>query len=66
MTCRFEGSATHAGGSCQASLSYDRGATWKVMTSYIGGCVGIQPGGSQSFSFTVPSDAPGGEALFGW
>ncbi|RPB29246.1 hypothetical protein L211DRAFT_845236 [Terfezia boudieri ATCC MYA-4762] len=63
---KFDGSATHAGGSCQVSLSYDQGATWKAFKSFIGGCVGIQPGGSQAFQFTIPSDAPQGEALFGW
>lgn len=63
---KFDGSATHAGGSCQVSLSYDQGATWKAFKSFIGGCVGIQPGGSQAFQFTIPSGAPQGEALFGW
>ena len=59
------GSATHEGGSCQASLSYNRGKTFTVIHSYIGGCpVTSPPGGS--FDFDVPADAPIGAALFAW
>ena len=59
------GSATHNGGSCQASLSYDKGQSFTVIHSYIGDCpVNSPPGGS--FPFTVPSDAPAGAALFAW
>ncbi|KAH6608018.1 extracellular [Trichoderma cornu-damae] len=57
------GSANHGGGSCQASLSYDRGQTWKVVHSYIGGC---PPQQDSNWNFTVPGDAPAGEALFAW
>ncbi|KAL7940673.1 hypothetical protein V8C42DRAFT_336838 [Trichoderma barbatum] len=57
------GSANHGGGSCQASLSYDNGHTWKVIHSYIGGC---PPPQDSSWSFTVPSDAPAGDAMFAW
>jgi len=32
------GTATHGGGSCQLSLSYDNGKTFKVIKSIIGGC----------------------------
>lgn len=55
------GSATHNGGSCQASLSYDQGRTWKVVHSYIGGCP-LTP----TWPLTLPNDAPSGEALFAW
>lgn len=55
------GTATHGGGSCQASLSVDGGTTFKVIHSYIGSC----PLDS-SYSFKVPSDAPTGAALFAW
>jgi hypothetical protein len=55
------GSATHNGGSCQASLSYDRGATWTVIKSYIGNC----PLRSD-WPFTLPNDTPSGSALFAW
>lgn len=53
----------HNGGSCQASLSYDKGQTFKVIHSYIGEC---PPAGDSSWDFTVPVDAPAGEALFAW
>ncbi|KAL7909489.1 hypothetical protein GGI35DRAFT_384403 [Trichoderma velutinum] len=57
------GSANHGGGSCQASLSYDKGQTWKVIHSYIGGC---PPQEDSDWKFTVPTDAPSGEAMFAW
>jgi hypothetical protein len=57
------GSTNHEGGSCQASLSYDNGHTWKVIHSYIGGC---PPPQDSTWGFTVPSDAPAGDALFAW
>ncbi|PGH07587.1 hypothetical protein AJ80_07976 [Polytolypa hystricis UAMH7299] len=55
------GGASHTGGSCQFSLSYDNGKSFKVIKSIVGGCP-LQP----SYSFTVPSDAPSGNALFAW
>lgn len=55
------GSATHGGGSCQLSLSYDQGQTFRVIKSMIGGCP-LQP----SYDFTIPSYAPSGEAIFAW
>ncbi|KAL6811063.1 hypothetical protein GGI42DRAFT_206889 [Trichoderma sp. SZMC 28013] len=57
------GTANHEGGSCQVSLSYDKGQTFKVIHSYIGEC---PPKGDSSYQFTVPTDAPAGEALFAW
>ncbi|KAF4341743.1 spore coat SP96 precursor [Fusarium beomiforme] len=57
------GGANHGGGSCQASLSYDKGKSWKVIHSYIGNCPGA---GTTTFDFKVPSDAPSGEAIFAW
>lgn len=55
------GTATHGGGSCQASLSYDLGATWTVVHSYIGGCPL-----SSNWNFALPNDTPSGDALFAW
>ncbi|OJJ44975.1 hypothetical protein ASPZODRAFT_660354 [Penicilliopsis zonata CBS 506.65] len=55
------GSATHGGGSCQISLSYDQGKTFKVIHSMLGGCP-LQ----DSYDFQVPSDAPSGQALLAW
>lgn len=57
----LEGSATHGGGSCQLSLSYDQGQTFKVIKSMIGGCPE-----QSSYDFTIPSYAPSGEAIFAW
>jgi hypothetical protein len=61
QTMTIVGSVTHNGGSCQASLSYDRGATFKAIHTWIGNC----PLRSD-WQFTVPSDAPTGSALFAW
>jgi len=61
ITFNLAGSATHNGGSCQASLSYDRGATWTAIHSYIGNCP-LRP----NWSFVLPSDVPKGSALFAW
>ncbi|KAI6244632.1 hypothetical protein HI914_07366 [Erysiphe necator] len=57
------GGAAHNGGSCQAALSYDNGATFKVIHSYIGDCPIMNTG---NFDFTVPSDAKSGNAIFAW
>lgn len=55
------GTATHGGGSCQFSLSYDDGATFKVIKSIIGGCP-LQ----SSYNFTIPAEAPSGNVLLAW
>ncbi|KAF2834616.1 lytic polysaccharide monooxygenase, partial [Patellaria atrata CBS 101060] len=60
-TAQFLGGATHDGGSCQLSLSYDGGKTFKVIKSVVGGCPL-----AGSYPFTVPSYAPAGIALFAW
>ncbi|KAE8356005.1 hypothetical protein BDV28DRAFT_127999 [Aspergillus coremiiformis] len=57
----LQGSATHGGGSCQVGLSYDKGKTIRVIHSMMGGC----PVPKQ-YKFTIPSDAPTGEALLSW
>jgi LysM repeat protein len=59
------GGAAHNGGSCQLSLSYDGGKTFKVIKSLEGGCVN-PAGGDQTFDFTVPADAKAGDAVFAW
>ncbi|WWD19204.1 hypothetical protein CI109_103662 [Kwoniella shandongensis] len=56
------GTAVHGGGSCQTSMSYDNGATWNVIFSYVGGCL-IE---GMTTEITIPTDAPSGEALFAW
>lgn len=57
----LDGSATHGGGSCQLSLSYDQGQTFRVIKSMIGGCPL-----KSSYDFDIPTYAPSGEALFAW
>ncbi|KAH8715308.1 hypothetical protein HC256_004143 [Beauveria bassiana] len=55
------GSVPHGGGSCQVSLSLDKGQTWKVLHSYVGKCP-LSP----TWQFTLPADTPAGNALFAW
>lgn len=55
------GTATHGGGSCQLSLSYDKGATFTVIESYIGDCPL-----AGKYDFTIPADAESGDAIFAW
>jgi len=56
------GTATHGGGSCQISMSYDFGVSWNVIHSIIGGCMNE----GLDLSVEIPSEAPSGEALFSW
>ena len=62
--------AAHNGGSCQVSLSFDQGKTWKVIKSFIGNCVRSAGGNvfdaNQEYSFTIPADAKSGDALWAW
>ncbi|PLB53804.1 endoglucanase [Aspergillus steynii IBT 23096] len=53
--------ASHNGGSCQISLSYDNGQTFHVIQSYMGGCPL-----SSKWDFQIPDSAPNGRALFAW
>ncbi|KAJ5102361.1 hypothetical protein NUU61_004583 [Penicillium alfredii] len=55
------GSATHDGGSCQISLTYDKGETFHVIESMLGDCPK-----AKKYKFQVPQDAPSGEALLAW
>lgn len=67
QTFTLGGSAPHWGGSCQASLSYDNGKTFRVIRSYEGGCPRRTNGESKVFQFRVPQDAPRGEGvIFAW
>ena len=61
---------THAGGSCQASFSVDKGKTFKVVKTWNGNCpphdnLSLDPV-DQVFDFTVPADLPSGNAVFAW
>ncbi|KAK2750400.1 hypothetical protein FQN57_003880 [Myotisia sp. PD_48] len=55
------GSATHGGGSCQISLSFDNGGSFQVIKSIMGGCPL-----TKQYSFTIPSGVPSGKALLAW
>lgn len=58
----FEGTATHLGGSCQLSLSYDEGRTFRVIKSIEGGCPL-----TKGYNFTIPADAaPSQAVIFSW
>jgi LysM repeat protein len=57
--------AAHDGGSCQFSLSFDGGKTFRVVKSIEGGCVNPK-GGKHSFDFTVPADTKSGKVIFAW
>lgn len=59
---KFSGGADHNGGSCQVALSYDGQKTFYVIHSFVGGC----PVSGGSASYTIPSDAPAGEATLAW
>ncbi|KAG8428116.1 hypothetical protein J3459_006060 [Metarhizium acridum] len=61
---KIAGQAYHSGGSCQASLSYDNGTTYKVIKSYEGNCP--LSNGETSYKFEVPSDARDGDCIFSW
>ncbi|KAK7980256.1 HET-domain-containing protein [Apiospora arundinis] len=56
------GGASHNGGSCQLSLSYDKGQTFTVVFSKIGACP-TDP----NIPFTLPADTPAADkVLFSW
>ncbi|KAI9748277.1 MAG: hypothetical protein M4579_007266 [Chaenotheca gracillima] len=76
----FKGGATHGGGSCQVSVTYDKNPTpksqFKVIHSIIGGCpakntegnIGGDPNAADpdTYSFKVPDDLPTGQATLAW
>ena len=58
----LNGTVEHDGGSCQLSLSYDNGVTFKVIKSMIGGCPL-----THTYNFTIPEFAPASDsALLSW
>ncbi|KAI0025725.1 hypothetical protein F4780DRAFT_222649 [Xylariomycetidae sp. FL0641] len=63
-TMSVEGGASHNGGSCQLSLSYDSGKSFTVIKSFIGNCPTSSGG---TFDFKIPDDAPeGDDVVFAW
>ncbi|OHE97736.1 extracellular protein [Colletotrichum orchidophilum] len=60
----ISGQATHAGGSCQISVSVDGGNVFKVIRSYIGGC---PRGDATELEFRLPIDTPSSDqAILAW
>ncbi|KAL1837658.1 hypothetical protein VTJ49DRAFT_3534 [Mycothermus thermophilus] len=76
----FKGGASHGGGSCQISITYDdpptKDSVWKVIHSIQGGCparkgddhIGGDAGmlGSDSYDFQIPDIVPDGSATLAW
>jgi hypothetical protein len=73
--------ATHAGGSCQISITIDKEPTkaskWKVIHSFVGGCPTPPKEGTGNYvegtdphipalNFTIPSELPNGEMSMAW
>ncbi|KAJ2454644.1 hypothetical protein EV183_001392 [Coemansia sp. RSA 2336] len=67
VTVKLEaGGATHGGGHCQFSLSYDGGKTFVVLHQILGKCFG-QDDSQRDFTFTLPSGLPSSDkAVFAW
>jgi LysM repeat protein len=59
----ISGNAAHGGGSCQLSISYDEGKTFRVIKSIEGNC---PTQGPSNFAFTVPAEAKSGKVIFAW
>ncbi|KAG0643529.1 hypothetical protein HOY80DRAFT_879996 [Tuber brumale] len=64
QTFSLTGGAPHGGGSCQVSLSYDNGETFRVLKSFIGNCPSADT--AREYSFPIPRDAASGAAIFAW
>ncbi|KAI1106080.1 lytic polysaccharide monooxygenase [Jackrogersella minutella] len=80
QTLSFVGQATHGGGSCQVSITYDttptKDSVWKVIHSIEGGCPAKGVSGNMgdsadaadpfTYPYTIPSDIPAGKATIAW
>ncbi|KAI1214966.1 lytic polysaccharide monooxygenase [Annulohypoxylon truncatum] len=80
QTLSFVGQATHGGGSCQVSITYDTTPTkdskWKVIHSIEGGCPAKGVSGNMgdsadaddpfTYPYTIPSNIPAGKATIAW
>lgn len=76
----FTGGATHGGGSCQVSITYDKAPTadskFKVIHSIIGGCPARNAEGNigttatmedpDKYSFKIPENLPTGDVVIAW
>lgn len=62
----FKGSATHNGGPCQFSISYDGGKTFVVLKEITGSCWGTDLS-QRKFSIQLPKNLPSSKnAIFAW
>jgi hypothetical protein len=62
QTLKLRGNARHGGGSCQISLSCDRGETFYVIKSMVGGCPL-----KDSYKFNIPKEIPAAKkCLLAW
>ncbi|KAI1398142.1 lytic polysaccharide monooxygenase [Hypoxylon fuscum] len=80
QTLSFIGQATHGGGSCQVSITYDESPTadsvWKVIHSIEGGCPAKNTNGNLgdsadaedpfTYPYSIPKDIPAGKATIAW
>ncbi|RKF60304.1 hypothetical protein OnM2_052057 [Erysiphe neolycopersici] len=76
----FVGGATHGGGSCQVSITYDaapsKSSKFKVIHSIIGGCPARNAPGNigtsattedpDKYEFSIPDNLPSGDAVLAW
>ncbi|KAI1004321.1 hypothetical protein K3495_g3885 [Podosphaera aphanis] len=76
----FTGGATHGGGSCQVSITYDKAPTansvFKVIHSIVGGCPARNTEGNigtsataedpDKYAFKIPETLPSGDAVLAW
>lgn len=76
----FTGGATHGGGSCQVSITYDEApnskSTFKVIHSIMGGCPARNTAGNigesstfldpDTYAFKIPENLPPGNAVLAW
>ena len=76
----FIGQATHGGGSCQVSITYDTepnaNSVWKVVHSIEGGCPAQNTAGNMgsdasavdpfTYTFPIPDNIPTGNATVAW
>ncbi|SZE99921.1 unnamed protein product [Blumeria hordei] len=76
----FTGGATHGGGSCQVSITYDETpnskSTFKVIHSIMGGCPARNTAGNigesstfldpDTYAFKIPDNLPPGNAVLAW
>ncbi|KAJ1968539.1 hypothetical protein IWQ62_001188 [Dispira parvispora] len=62
ITVSFDTVATHNGGHCEFSLSYDGGKTFVAIQTIIRNCF-LE---GKTFSVPIPKEAPNGKAVFSW